>query len=208
MKCEISDCATNASFNFAHIESRRVVAETHLCDAHAQAFFAQFRATISVGDGTRYTTPGGVCVDLEGIAYNNCGDPPGCVYVHEVGGKRRFPMIVDGWAWWALMAHIKQQAAPYPRTHAAWAATIEALGGEVKDVFVDRTGDQDWWLGRLRIVKDGHIKTISVRACDAYTLAVICGVPIFVAEKALERYADTGDAEGGTLGRFTEDRGS
>jgi bifunctional DNase/RNase len=192
MKCEVSDCAADASFNFALIESRCLVGEKHLCDAHARAFFTQFRATVSVGGGTRQHMRGAICVDIEAIAYNNRGDPPGCVYVHEVGGKRRFAMVVDGWAWWALMAHIKQQHAPYPRTHAAWADTIRELGGELQDVFVDKPDGGDWWLGKLRIVKDGRSATVSVRASDAYTLAVACAVPIFVDEKALERYADTG----------------
>ncbi|NLE39101.1 MAG: bifunctional nuclease family protein [Pirellulaceae bacterium] len=191
MKCEIPNCTVEASFTFAQIESRHLRAEKHLCDAHAQAFFTQFRATVSVGGGTPHHTPGAICVDLEAIAYNVGGDPPGCVYVHEVGGKRRFPMMLDGWAWWALMAHIKQQAAPYARTHAAWADTVTQLGGELQRVFVERPRSGDWWLGKLHIMKDGRTISVNVRASDAYTLAVVSAVPIFVDERSLEEYADT-----------------
>lgn len=193
MRCHVRGCAMEASFHFAQIESRRLIAEKDLCDTHAESFFAEFRATVSIGGGTAHVAPGGVCVDLEAIAYNNRGDPPGCIYAHEVGGERRFAMIVDGWAWWALMAHIKHEPAPYPRTHVAWIRTISELGGELQDVLVDRTSDADWWLGKLHIVKDGRAATVDVRAADAYTLAVICDAPIFVTERALDRYADSGE---------------
>ena len=55
------------------------------------------------------------------------------------------------------MAQIKQQTAPRPRTHAAWAETITQLGGELQDVLLDRREGEDWWMAKLRIIKDGRL---------------------------------------------------
>jgi bifunctional DNase/RNase len=142
-------------------------------------------------------TPDAACVDLEMIAYRmGHQNDPICMYVHEVGGSRRLCVLTDGWAWWAIMAQIKQEPASRPRTHAAWAATITELGGELQDVFLDRCEGEDWWIAKLRIVKDARLVLLDVRASDACILALIHGVPIFVAEEALARYADTGEGTG------------
>jgi bifunctional DNase/RNase len=193
MKCQTTNCLAEASFNFTKIESRRLVAEKHLCDRHAKEFFTNFRLSTSIGHGSRQVTSDGICVDIEAIAYNNGHETPGCIYAHELGGERRFCIMVDGWAWWSLMAQIKHQMAPYPHTHAAWVTTIKELGGELQDVFIDKVSEKNWWLGKLHINKDGQLVSIDVRACDAYVIAVNCGVPIYVSEKALEMFADRGD---------------
>jgi uncharacterized protein len=118
---------------------------------------------------------------------------PVCMYVHEVGGSRRLCILTDGWAWWALMAQIKQQPAPRPRTHAAWAATITELGGVLQDVVLDCGEGEDWWSATAHIVKDDRVLSVDVRPSDAYVLALIHSVPIFVIEEALERFADRGE---------------
>jgi len=105
--------------------------------------------------------------------------------------------MIDGWAWWTLMTLIKRQATPRPVTHVAWSTTIASLGGSLQDVIID-TGTvgtswrDSWYDAALRIRKDGELSTdVNVRASDAYILALLNGVPIFVTERLLERSADT-----------------
>jgi bifunctional DNase/RNase len=175
-----------------------VASEKYLCEPHAKKFFGDFRSRESIGGGLQHVMLGAACVDLEMIAYRiGRENDPVCMYVHEVGGIRRLCILTDAWAWWALMAQIKEEAAPRPRTHAAWAATIADLGGQLQDVVLDRHEGEDWWTAKLRIVKDGRLVTLDVRASDAYILAVINRAPIFVVERALERFADRGEGVSG-----------
>jgi len=196
--CSVAKCEVEPMYHFASIEARRVVTEKHLCDPHGERFFADFRNSQFVGSGAYRNMFGGVCVDFEMLTYHmSRGDDPVCVYVHEVGGTRRLCILTDGWAWWALMGQLKQLPAPCPRTHMAWYATIVELGGEPQAVFLDRHEGEEWWTSKLRIVKDGRLKDVDVRASDAYILAAVSGVPIFVDEMALERFADRGQSVGG-----------
>jgi bifunctional DNase/RNase/predicted RNase H-like HicB family nuclease len=191
LKCNVSDCEVEPTFHFTRIESRRVVFEKSICEVHAQTFFAEFRATVTVGSGAQRVAPGLACVDLEMIVYHDgLENDPACVYLHEVGGGRRFGIMVDGWAWWALMAQIKQQAAPYPLTHTAWAETITSLAGELQDVVVDRREGEDLCSAKVRLAREGRFISVDVRPADGFTLAVRCGAPIFIVEEALNRFGE------------------
>ena len=66
---------------------------------------------------------------------------------------------------------------------------------------LDRGEGEDWWSARARIVTDGRLLSVEVRPSDAFILAVIHEVRIFVVEGALERFAvpqDSGDDSGDT----------
>jgi bifunctional DNase/RNase len=200
MKCDICSCGVDSTFHFARVESRRLVSEDRLCELHTRAFISDFLSQVWAGSGESSGARGLVKVDFEMIAYHNGPeDTPACVYLHEVGGARRLCIKTNGWAWWALMAQIRQDPAPRPRTHVAWAATIAALGGELQDVLLDMREGENWWRANLRIVKEGRVTTLDVRPSDGYILAVTRGVPIFVVEVALEMFAEkegTGDRKG------------
>lgn len=194
MNCDANTCEDEAVVHFTRIESRYVVSENYLCEPHAQKFFRDFRSSQSVGGGLAHVMPGLACVDLELIAYRiGYQNDPVCIYVHEVGGKRRLCILTDGWAWWALMAQIKQEPAPRPHTHAAWAKTVTELNGKLRHVVLDRREGEDWWSAKLRIASGGSFVNVDVRASDAYILAVASSVPIFVTETALEKFADRGE---------------
>jgi bifunctional DNase/RNase len=50
---------------------------------------------------------------------------------------------------------------------------------------------------RIRVRAGENLLTFDVRASDAYTLALICGAPIYIVEEAMERFvnaAECGDA--------------
>ena len=104
-------------------------------------------------------------------------------------------MMLDGWAWWTVMAQIKQQTMPYPLMHSAWAETIAKLGGELQDVVMDRRKGEDRWSAKIRLIREGRPVSVDVRASDSLCLAVKCGVRIFVVEEALDRAADWGANE-------------
>ena len=66
MKCEDPDCALEATFNCARIESRRGAAENNLCDGHGETLLSEFCSSVSIGAGKQHPNlmPGEVCVDL------------------------------------------------------------------------------------------------------------------------------------------------
>jgi len=190
MKCDIDGCGTEVTFDFARIESRRLVFQKHYCERHARECFEQFRSNAFVGAGAHHAVPGIVCVDLEMIIYHiGPEDTPGCIYLHEVGGERRFCTMVSRDAYCGLMTEVRRDTAPRPFTHAGWAATITQLGGVVQDVVVDKAGDADQWFdAKVRIRKDDRLVSVDVRPSDAYILAVITGVPILAVEKGMEKF--------------------
>ena len=188
MKCDIDGCGIEAEFRLARIESRRLAVEKEYCDAHAREYFLQFRSKVFVGIGAHHVEPGAVCVDIEIVSYHiGPEQTPACIYLREVGGDRCFRTMVTRDAYCALMTEIAPYVPPRPFAHTAWAATIRELGGVVQDV-VDRVSDADeWFNGRVRIRKDGGLISVDVRSSDAYILAVISGVPIFLVEEDMHR---------------------
>ena len=194
MKCDIVGCEDAPTFQFTQIESRRVASEKHLCDAHAQRFLAEFRESVSVYPGLKQPAGDDVCVDFELVIYHSGPeDNPACIYLHEVGATRRFCMMVDAWAWWALMSQIKQQPSPRPHTHAAWAETIRQLGGTLRAVMLDGPVEVEGsWSAELRIVRETNPVNLNARPRDAIILAVVVGSPILVDEQVLDRFADRG----------------
>src|SRR5579872_2433799 len=103
-RCDIDDCAVDSMFHFIRLESRHFVSETYYCEQHAQSFVAESQVNVSVPTSAQTAAPADVSLDLEMIVYHKRREEtPACLYLREVGGNRRIRMVVDGWAWWALV---------------------------------------------------------------------------------------------------------
>ena len=196
VRCGAAHCDAEPMFQITHFESRRVVLETYFCEQHARSFFTESRSKPCVPTRSESVTFDGIRLEPEMMVYHRRGgETPACICLREVGGMRRIWMFVDGWAWWALIEQFKRESAPSPRTHAAWAETIKALGGNLQAAVIDRTSEQEkWWSAIIRIDKrGGRVATVNVRASDAIILAVFYDVPILIAEEALAKFADAGN---------------
>ena len=194
MSCEVDGCVAERTFEFTRVESRRPAFIRRVCDEHARRILLGLRnEPWSMARGPS-EAPGLVSVDFETLIYHfGPEERPGCVYLHEAGGTRRFATMVDTCAWSALLAQVEKREAPMPPTHAGWAATISELGGDLRDVVVDepaRPGQH--YEATLRIRKGDRPLSVRVRPSDAYVLAALLGVPIFATEGLLESFTDGG----------------
>jgi hypothetical protein len=81
--------------------------------------------------------------------------------------------------------HVRGQATPRPHTHDLLANTVEMLGGEVQNVFINELRDHTYY-AKLRIKHDGELIEVDSRPSDAIALAVRVDVPIYVSEEVLE----------------------
>jgi len=199
MKCESSGCESESTFQFLRLQSRHVIHESYMCNDHGIAFLAEFQADKSLAPGVSANVPGLAQVDFEMIICRNSDEErPARVYLHEIGGTRRIGTAIDSCAWSALVAQINRHVTTRPVTHTAWAATIRELDGQLENVLLHGLNETDLWFDAiLRIVRDGRPVSVEVRASDAYTLAVIEDVPIFVAEEVLEMFTDPEGAVAG-----------
>ena len=113
------------------------------------------------------------------------------IYLQEVGGERRFPIVIGIFEATSIQRRIKNQdLPPRPLTHDLLKHTIEQLGGEVQDVVINNLLDHTYY-AVLRIRKDGELIEVDSRPSDAIALAAHFEpmLPIYVDDGVLEEAA-------------------
>jgi predicted RNase H-like HicB family nuclease len=201
IKCEIEGCKVQPNFYITGIESRRSLFRRSMCEEHARGFLTEFRSKSSIGSGARDAMPGAVCVDYEMFVYHESPeekDRPAHICLHEVGGRRRFWTNVDSLAWAALLTQIRQQTPPSAVMPVGSAGRLTKPDGQLQAVVVDKLDEADRrFHAKLRVLKGGRIVSVDVRPSDAYILAAIYGVPIFIDENVLQKASDQGEHPSG-----------
>jgi bifunctional DNase/RNase len=137
-----------------------------------------------------------VYVDFELFVYHDAPEEteaPGHVCLYEFGGKRRFWTNVDCLAWAALLTQIEQQQPPSEPAPVVSTGRLAKPEGELQDVLVrafDKTERR--FHAELRVLNGGRVDRVPASASDAYILAALYRVPIFIDEKVLDAVADDG----------------
>ena len=107
------------------------------------------------------------------------------IYLKEVNGDRQFPILIGIFEATSIDRRVKKMPSPRPLTHDLVAGVIEAMGGELRDVYVSELRDHTYY-AKLRIKHEGEIVEVDSRPSDAIAVAVTVDVPIFVAEDVIE----------------------
>lgn len=107
------------------------------------------------------------------------------IFLREVEGERTFPIVIGLFEATSIERRVKQQPAPRPLTHDLLASTIEVLGGELQDIYINELRDHTYY-AKLRIRHDGEIVEVDSRPSDAIAVAVTVDVPIYVAEDIID----------------------
>ena len=164
------------------LEPRSRAAECHLCAQHAHEHLSAGSAASPAWAARQpgRELDGAICFDISRvIIVSECDQQ--VVYLQEVGGERSFPIVIGIFEATALHRHLSGIQTPRPLTHDAWANTIASLGGDVEDVLLHELREHTYF-ATIRIRQAGQLVEIDVRPSDAWIIAVICNVPIFVAE--------------------------
>src|SRR4249919_1602169 len=102
------------------------------------------------------------------------------VMLREVDGERSFPIVIGIFEATSIDRRVKGIPNPRPLTHDLVANVIEAMGGELQDVFISELKEHTYF-AKLRIRSQGELTEIDCRPSDAIALAVTARVPIYVA---------------------------
>jgi bifunctional DNase/RNase len=108
------------------------------------------------------------------------------VYLREVGGDRKIPILTGIFEATALDRKVKGYESPRPLTHDATAMIIRALGAEVQDVVVDAV-EQHTYYAKVRIRQGSRVLAVDLRPSDAFMLAVAFDRPIFFTKEVLDK---------------------
>jgi bifunctional DNase/RNase len=132
----------------------------------------------------RETTAVAVQMELTRIIINENNDQQ-IIFLKEVEGERTFPIVIGMFEATSIDRRVKGLPAPRPLTHDLLANTIEQLGGELQDIYINELRDHTYF-ARLRIRHEGELIEVDSRPSDAIAVAVTVDVPIFVSEDIID----------------------
>jgi bifunctional DNase/RNase len=111
------------------------------------------------------------------------------ILLREVEGERSFSIMIGIFEATSIDRRVKKMEAPRPLTHDLVTNVIDALGGELRDIFISELRDHTYY-AKLRIRMNGEMVEVDSRPSDAVALAVTAGVPIYVSEDVIEEVCE------------------
>jgi bifunctional DNase/RNase len=107
------------------------------------------------------------------------------VVLEEVSGDRRLAIAIGDGEAFSLAARLGGIAWPRPMTYQFVAGLVQALGGQIRQVRIDRVVEETY-LATAEV--DGPLgpQAVDARPSDALNLAALVSAPIFVAPEVLQ----------------------
>jgi len=107
------------------------------------------------------------------------------IFLKEKEGERVFPIVIGYFEASAIDRHVRGVKTPRPMTHEILGNAIEALGGRLLRVVVNRLHENTFY-AKLSLQQAEAEIELDCRPSDAIALAVQTEVPIYVAEEVIE----------------------
>jgi bifunctional DNase/RNase len=123
-------------------------------------------------------------MELTRIIINETSDSH-IIFLKEVDGDRTFPIVIGIFEASSIDRRVRNQASQRPLTHDLLANTIDLLGGDLQDIYINDLREHTYF-AKLRIKHEGEVVEVDSRPSDAIALAVTVDVPIFVSEDILD----------------------
>jgi uncharacterized protein len=119
------------------------------------------------------------------------------VVLEEVAGERQLAFVIGHAEAFNLAARLGGIAWRRPMTYQFVAALVQALGGRVRQVRIDRVVEEAY-AATVEVEGPHGVRSVDARPSDALNLAVLVGAPIFVAPEVLQEAEArrTGDSPG------------
>jgi uncharacterized protein len=124
--------------------------------------------------------------------------------LEELDGDRAMVILTGQTEALALVGALTGKVWPRPMTYQFTAELVHALGGQLKEVRLDRVIDGAYAATVELAGPDGAERTVDARSTDALNLAILLGAPVFVAPEVLEECARNfleGDSPAAVTGR-------
>ncbi|MAE61418.1 MAG: hypothetical protein CMJ49_08695 [Planctomycetaceae bacterium] len=107
------------------------------------------------------------------------------IELREVGGERRFPIVIGLYEAAAIERRLKGVPIRRPQTHELLAQTIDDLGGALEQIVINDLREGTFF-AQLIVRQNGSVVAIDSRPSDAIALGVAGQVPIYVADHVLD----------------------
>jgi bifunctional DNase/RNase len=119
---------------------------------------------------------GGRCLEGQPFLY---------VVLAEVAGDRQLAIGIGRAEAFSLAARLGGMEWRRPMTYQFVAALVQALGGRVRQVRIERVVEGNY-IGTVEVDGPRGVQPVDARPSDGLNLAVLVGVPIFVAPEVLQ----------------------
>ena len=107
------------------------------------------------------------------------------IVLEEVAGDRHLAIEI-GWAEaFSLAAHLDGKHWPRPMTYQFVAALVQALGGRVRQVRIDRVVEKAY-AATVEVEGPPGVQSVDARPSDALNLTALVQAPIFVGTEVLQ----------------------
>jgi uncharacterized protein len=107
------------------------------------------------------------------------------VVLDGVAGDRQLAIEIGQPEAFSLAARLGGITWPRPMTYQFVAALVQALGGRVRQVRIDRVVEEAY-VAAVEVDGPPGVQAVDARPSDALNLAVLVGAPIFVAPEVLQ----------------------
>jgi uncharacterized protein len=107
-----------------------------------------------------------------------------CMVLDEVAGDRHLPILIGQAEAFSLAARLGGIAWRRPMTYQLTAALVQAAGGRVRQVRIDRVVE-DVYVATVEVEGPLGMRSVDARPSDVLNLAVLVDAPIFAAAEVL-----------------------
>jgi bifunctional DNase/RNase len=107
------------------------------------------------------------------------------VVLDEVAGDRHLPILIGDPEAFSLSARLGGITWPRPMTYQLTAALVQALGGRVRQVRIDRLVKDEVYGATVEVEGPLGMQSVDARPSDVLNLAVLVDAPIFGAAEVL-----------------------
>jgi bifunctional DNase/RNase len=127
-----------------------------------------------------------------GLAAHSSSNNAYALYLKEVDGKRKFPIIIGAFEAQSIALELEGVRPPRPMTHDLIRTIIESLNSSLAEVYINDLQDGTFY---AKLIFDNIGLEIDARPSDAIAIAVRCNTPIYVNEDVLEETSIIDSAE-------------
>jgi uncharacterized protein len=107
------------------------------------------------------------------------------VVLEQLAGDRQLAILIAQPEAFSLAARLGGIAWPRPMTYQFVAALVQALGGRVRQVRIDRVVEETY-IATVKVEGPPGVQSVDARPSDALNLAALVQAPIFVAPEVLQ----------------------
>ncbi len=109
------------------------------------------------------------------------------IVLKEKQGERQVPIVIGFMEASSIKIKISGVDVPRPMTHDLFLQVIDALGGNLQKVIIDKLVNNTFFAKLELKTHSGELKYIDARPSDSIALAVRFKAPIYVSEDVIEQ---------------------